>query len=186
MRSAGFVLVGGRSSRMGRDKALLVYRGRTLAEHVAAAVDHAAGRVTFIGSPETYAHLGYPVVPDLRPGHGPLSGIETALALNHAEWNLVVACDLPLISPPILKGLIQAADSPEIDCVIPLTADDQPQPLVSVWNARMLSRVRFALDQNERKVMKAVEKCRILWWPLPASEFENMNTPEEWRAFLNR
>lgn len=184
MRSAGFVLVGGKSSRMGEDKALLPYRGGTLGQHVASTVAGVAGSVTLIGSPESYKHLGYPVSPDLRPGNGPLAGIEAALSLEQAEWNLIVACDLPLVSAPILSGLLAAADSPEVDVVLPVT-DGQPQPLAAVWNVRMLSRVRSALDDNQRKVLKVVEKCRIVSWPVPGAGFENMNTPEEWRAFLH-
>jgi molybdopterin-guanine dinucleotide biosynthesis protein A len=184
MRSAGFVLVGGKSSRMGRDKALLPFQGGSLAGHVAAQVAQAAGCVTLIGSPEIYKPLGYPVVGDLRPGQGPLSGVETALSLNQAEWNLIVACDLPLLSATLFDSLLQAAAESEADCVIPVSADGQPQPLAAVWNLRLLSRVRSALDEKQRKVMKAVENCRILWWPA-AGSFENMNTPQDWKALSN-
>ena len=62
---AGFVLAGGRSSRMGRDKALLPLDGHTLVDHIAGLVQRAAGNVTLIGPPERYATLGYPVIPDL-------------------------------------------------------------------------------------------------------------------------
>ena len=75
MIQAGFVLAGGKSSRMGRNKALLPYRGRTLVEHVAEIVETAAGSVSVVGDAETYGHLGYPVIEDVIPGCGPLSGI---------------------------------------------------------------------------------------------------------------
>src|SRR6058998_1400393 len=95
---AGFVLVGGRSSRMGRDKACLPLQGRTLLEHVAAAVAAAAGSVTLVGSPERYQNLGFRVIADSLPGCGPLGGIHTALGASPADWNLIVACDMPGIS----------------------------------------------------------------------------------------
>ena len=95
---AGFVLVGGNSSRMGRDKAGLPLLGRTLVEHVAAAVAEAAGSVTLIGPPGRYSSLDFPIIADWRPGLGPLGGIHTALTHSPAVWNLIAACDLPQIS----------------------------------------------------------------------------------------
>src|SRR3981081_963293 len=76
---AGFVLVGGNSSRMGKDKARLPFGGGTLAEYVAKAVREAAGSVTLVGAPERYLSLGFPMLTDIRKGAGPLSGIHTAL-----------------------------------------------------------------------------------------------------------
>jgi molybdenum cofactor guanylyltransferase len=185
MRSAGFVLVGGASERMQRDKALLPLRGRTLAGHIASVVAHAAGNVTLVGQPERYGHLGYPVVADLRPGQGPLSGIETALSLGLAEWNLIVACDLPQVSASLFTQLLKAAEASDSDCVLPLSSDGMPQPLAAVWSLRALGSIRSALDQGVRKVTDAIKNNEVLFWPLPDSNaFENVNTPEEWRAFL--
>ena len=71
--------MGGRSSRMGRDKALLPFRGGALAQSVARAVSATAGSVTLVGDPERYGGLGYAVIADIYPGEGPLGGILTAL-----------------------------------------------------------------------------------------------------------
>ena len=72
MGRAGFVLAGGRSSRMGSNKALLPFRGSTLVEHIAQRVHAAAGRVILVGQPEIYSHLALPVVADARPECGPM------------------------------------------------------------------------------------------------------------------
>src|SRR5205823_3133619 len=97
MTFAGFVLVGGRSSRMGRNKALLRYKSNTLLEHVAKQVLGVAGNVTLIGDPAAYERFGYPVYPDRVPDCGPLGGIYTALSRTQNNWNLIIACDLPSI-----------------------------------------------------------------------------------------
>jgi molybdopterin-guanine dinucleotide biosynthesis protein A len=70
-------------------------------------------------------------------------------------------------------------------CVLPLSSDGLAQPLAAVWNVRALASVRSALDQGIRKVTDAIQKNEILFRPMPdCSVFENVNTPEEWRAFL--
>src|ERR1700730_16611535 len=85
VKRSGYVLVGGRSSRMGRDKALL------FGKDVAREVDLAAGNVTMVGNPDLRETLEYPCIPDLYPGEGPVGGILTALNHTSVEWNLVVA-----------------------------------------------------------------------------------------------
>src|SRR5205085_12240677 len=119
MTYAGFVLVGGRSSRMGRDKALLPYQSKTLLEYVAEQVLGAAGNVTLIGDPECYGRLGYPVYPDRVPECGPLGGIYTALSLSAGVWNLIAACDLPGIRTGHLQQILECADA-AVDCVVPM------------------------------------------------------------------
>ncbi len=184
MCGAGFVLAGGKSSRMGKDKALLPFNGKTLVEHVCAVVAESAGNVTLIGSQERYGHLGIPVLPDLRPGYGPLAGIETALSAERAEWNLVVACDLPLVSATLFTQLLEVARESEADCVLPISEDGRAQPLMAVWNRSALAHVRLALDSGLRKVTEAIENMKVLHWRVhDEGSFTNVNTAEEWRAF---
>src|SRR5579871_469780 len=106
---AGFVLAGGRSSRMGRDKALLSFQGVPLVARVAEMVAQAAGSAVVIGDPGKYGGLGYAVVPDRRQGLGPLAGIEAALDFSTADWNLVLACDMPDVSAAFLRALLETA-----------------------------------------------------------------------------
>ena len=82
---------------MGRDKALLEWRGATVAEHLAGMAGRLVGQVCLVGEPDRYRHLPLRSIPDLRPGNGPLGGLETALAATDAEFNLVLACDQPLV-----------------------------------------------------------------------------------------
>ena len=102
---AGWVLTGGRSSRMGRDKALIELEGRPLALRVADSIAGVCGTVTLVGDPANYGPLGLPGVPDLHPDQGPLAGIEAALSATEADWNLIVACDMPALNPASLEAL---------------------------------------------------------------------------------
>jgi molybdopterin-guanine dinucleotide biosynthesis protein A len=175
---AGFVLAGGKSSRMGRDKALLPFRGGALAGHVAAAVAAAAGSVVLIGDPRKYRSLGYAVLPDRRPGAGPVGGIETALSYTAADWNLVLACDMPAISAEFLRGLLDAAEH--------LNAGPSGllEPLSAVYHRRCLAALRGALDAGVRKITDALAGLEVARWTVDdAACFENLNTPEEWACY---
>ena len=183
---AGFVLVGGNSSRMGRDKAGLLLRGRTLAEHVAAAVAEAAGSATLIGPPERYRSLGFPVIADGRPGLGPLGGIHTALTASPAAWNLIAACDLPEISAAFLQDLMSAAEASGADCLIPAGPSGRPEPLCAAYHSRCRDAIGAALDRNIRKVTDGLADLRMVLWRVgEAGCFQNVNTPQEWTQYLN-
>ena len=181
---AGYVLVGGKSSRMGRDKALLPFRGGILAAQVAAVVAAAAGSVTLIGDPQKYGHLGYQVLPDRSPGAGPAGGIESALSHTTADWNLVLACDMPAMKAEFLCGLMDAAERLGVDALIPAGPSGRPEPLCAVYHRRCRAVLRLALDSGVRKVTEALLGLDVRIWTVDdAAWFENLNTPEEWAAY---
>ena len=183
---AGFVLVGGNSSRMGRDKARLPFQGKTLVDHVASAVAEAAGSVTLVGAPERYGTLGFPMLADGRTGAGPLGGIHTALAASPAAWNLIVACDMPGISAPFLRSLMAAAQASEADCLLPAGPSGLPEPLCAVYHSRCVAAIGAALDRNVRKITDGLAGLRIRNWSVAESNwFRNVNTPEEWTQFTH-
>jgi molybdopterin-guanine dinucleotide biosynthesis protein A len=179
--SAGYVLVGGRSSRMGRDKALLPFRGGALAQSVAQAVREATGAVTLVGDPARYAGLGYPVIPDLYPGEGPLGGILTALRNSSADWNLIAACDMPQLDPELLRGLLKTAAESGANALLPVGPDGRPEPLCALYHRRCLDPMGAAFAVGIRKVTAALETVRTVRLPMAeVSLFQNVNTPEEW------
>jgi len=183
MNVAGFVLAGGRSSRMGADKALLPYRNRRLLEYVAEAVRDAVGSAVIVAPPERYAHLDFPVIPDENPGQGPLGGIITALACSSAEWNLILACDMPGISAGFLRRLLAAAVREHADICLPVSPAGFPEPLCAVYRLRSLPALRAAFEAGVRKVTDAFGGLRIASLKeFDPSWFVNLNTPEDWRA----
>src|ERR1700729_265179 len=112
---AGFILAGGESSRMGVDKGLLEIAGVPMIARAARLVESVVGSpVVVVGTPEKYRELRLRAIADDWPGCGPLGGIATALAASDAEWNLIVACDLPYLTREWLQYLLQRArDSAE-------------------------------------------------------------------------
>jgi len=183
MSGAGFVLVGGASSRMGRDKALLPYEGTVLAERIAREVEAVAGAVILVGPPERYQHLGRRVVPDLRPGNGPLGGVEAALTASAADWNLIVACDMPRVTAALLGELMERAERSAADCLVPFSAPGRPEALCAVYHRRCLRAVTAALDANLRKVSDWLAMLRVARWTPPTAGWsENLNTGKQWAA----
>lgn len=182
MSCSGFVLAGGGSRRMGRDKALLPLGSASMVEQIAAAVRSAAGNVTIIGPVERYAHLGLPVVPDKVENCGPLGGIYTALALTGADWNLVVACDMPHLTAAFLKQLIEAAEATDANCLVPETGG-KLDPLCAVYHARVLRAAESAIDRKLLKMHDFISTLHASRWPVPDPRpLQNINTPSEWLA----
>jgi molybdopterin-guanine dinucleotide biosynthesis protein A len=184
MQAAGFVLVGGESSRMGQNKARLRIGSELLVEKVAASVAEASDRVALVGKPECYADLGYECLADLRPGLGPMAGLETALASGRAELNLIVACDMPGLRTEWLKELLATAQRTGARCVVARDAGGTRHPLCAIYRSGCLPLVREALDAGRLRLLDLART-------LNASEVQvdavigNLNTPEQlanWRA----
>ena len=175
MTYSGYVLAGGRSSRMGRDKARLQFHGADLVSTVAAAVVTAAGAVTLVGHPEL------PSIPDRYPGDGPLGGILTALHHTAAEWNLIVACDMPEVSAAFLASLLARAIRSRPDVLLPYGPDALPQPLCAVYRRRARTTLEDHFARGVRRVTQAFAGLDVE--PLIVAElshFQNVNTPEDW------
>ena len=183
MHAGGYVLVGGKSSRMGTDKALLPYRDTVLAAHVATQVLAAAGSVTLVGDPDRYAHLGYPVINDRVAGNGPLGGV--AAAVQHcAEWALVVACDMPGVTTEFLSSLLETAASAGAytECVVPRT-ESGIEPLCALYHRRALGLLDAHLNHKFLKMTDVVQSLQTI--PVPSADlslFCNLNTLEDLRA----
>ena len=179
MRTAGFVLVGGQSARMGRDKARLPLASGLLVEGVAAKVKRAAGSVTLVGRSASYRDLPFPAIDDLRPALGPLAGIEAALASECAELNLIVACDMPDLEESWLTRLLEEAACHPGPCLISQTVDGRLHPLCGVWRAECLLSVRRALDANRLRLLDLVRELNARYL-LQTHSLTNLNTPEQW------
>ena len=166
---------------MGCDKALLPFRGGLLVESVARAVRSAAGSAVLVGHPRLYQHPGYPAIPDLYPGAGPLGGILTALRHTSADWNLVAACDMPGLSPVFLRLLIDAADG---DAVVPMGPSGRPEPLCAVYHRRSRPVLERAFGRGVRSVRAALEDLRATLVSVPElAPFQNVNTPQDWAGY---
>jgi molybdopterin-guanine dinucleotide biosynthesis protein A len=169
---------------MGRDKALLPFGAGVLAQHVAARVQSAAGTAILVGNPDIYSHLGFPVVADTQSGAGPLGGIHAALSHTTADWNLVVACDMPNVTAGLLLEILSAAEQCAADAVFPTGPSGRAEPVCAAWHRRALPAVACALERGVRKVTGVLGDIAIHSLLIEeVSYFQNVNTPEEWAGY---
>ncbi len=168
---------------MGRDKALLAYRGTALVNYVASTVREAAGSVALIGNPDTLGPLGFEVYADQLPGGGPISGIYTALRVNATDWSLVVACDMPAIQIDVLRQLLDRARTSRHDCVAATGGSGEPEPLCAVYHRRCLPAFTRAIRDQRFKMHELITEIGATLVPVDASALANVNTPAEWAEF---
>ncbi len=170
--SAAIVLAGGKSTRLGRDKASERLLGRPLLQHVldrlAGVVDEcvivkARGQLL----PETRSATRIVVVEDEYPEVGPLGGIFTGLKAMEASFAVTVACDMPLLQPALVRELLHLA--PGNDVVVPQD-EDYPQTLCAVYAKTCIEPIRRQIEAGRYKITGFFPDVRVRYLP-----------PEEWR-----
>ena len=182
MRAAGFVLVGGQSSRMGRDKARLFLGSHLLVEDVAKKVAKVAGNVALIGDPARYSDLPFECIPDLHPGFGPLAGVEAALASSRADLNLILACDIPGLESEWLDRLLTTAEQSSDLCCAAQDTSGALHPLCAVYRRNCLTLVERALAARRLKLLDLLSALNATTVKMPAT-LQNVNTPQDWRRW---
>lgn len=188
----GWVLAGGRSLRMGRDKAAVALAGRPLLEHmqdklralglrarvaglhtpIQFSAEHSAADVAGAGQSDAY--------PDMHPGCGPLSGMETALSMSEAPLVLIVGVDLPLLETEFLAWMLRRASITGAMATVP-RAGGKAQPLCAVYRRELLDCVTEALDTGDYKVMMAVERATA-GGRLDCFDVERLAATDAWRS----
>lgn len=189
----GAVLAGGRSLRMGADKAGLDLAGRPLLHHVLAALASVADDLLVVGPPDRLPPLppGVRAVDDHQPGRGPLGGVATALRESRGRWVVVAACDMPFLRPALLREFLALA--PGAEAVVPRVGGQHQ--LVAVLDRRVLPKVERLLRRGETRVERAlaaldvrsVEEAALRRLDPDLRFLMNVNTPDDLqraRAFL--
>jgi molybdopterin-guanine dinucleotide biosynthesis protein A len=183
----GYIVTGGTSRRMGRDKARLPWRGVTLVEWIAMQVRDAVGDATLVGAPDRYIDLGLPAIGEAFPGCGPLSGIEAALRHSPFDLNLVVACDMPLLESPALRELTAAALVAGADVCAAVNAAGGLEPLCAVYDRRILPAVLQALVQGRFRARDLLAQLTVNTWRASDPRMvTNANCPSDWDTLLRR
>lgn len=187
-----FVLAGGKSTRMGSDKAFLPWEDGTLLSHAMKVVAAVTPNSRIAGDAKKFASFGA-VVEDLYRDRGPLGGIHAALSSTTTDLNLMLAVDLPLIEPLFLQFMIGLAQ--DTDAVVTLPrADGGLQPLCAVYRREFEQPAEQALQAGRNKIdalfvkvkTRIIESDELTRAGFSAAMFRNLNAPEEWKEEQRR
>lgn len=187
----GFILVGGASSRMGRDKARLSIEGQDFVTKISSVLSNITTRVSTVGSHYREDLWKLPDVSDRFEKWGALGGLHAALSACKAEWALVVACDLPFVTEELFKKLVDLRE--DYDSVVPVQTDGRFQPLCALYSIEpCLKAAEEMILSGERRPRLLFEKVRTRfarpdsWQDLSRSTlfFKNINTPQDYSAAI--
>lgn len=186
MHVTGVILAGGKSRRMGRDKAFLPFGKRMLIEQVIDVLQQVTDELLLItNTPDQYLRFGLPMGSDVIPDAGSLGGIYTGLVYSHTPYSLFLACDMPFVKPEFLRFLCELAV--EADVVIPKNAEDF-QPLCALYSQACRDPIRQKIDAGRLKItgffdqvrVRIIEGETLARYDPHDVMFFNANTPEEY------
>ena len=175
-----FILAGGQSSRMGTDKAVIMFKAKPMIEHVRGALSISFKNIILISNHITHQSLGLPVIKDAFENIGPLGGIIAGLRHSQTELNLFMACDMPMVTPQIINALVEQTKPNsctttsyngkiETLCTLfPKSALPQLEEMVNDQRYRLYD----VLDSLKAQVVDVSHLCSF-------NPFANINTPED-------
>lgn len=173
------ILAGGKSQRMGEDKAFLDLDGLPFIERILQVVKGLTQEVMVIANTKQYDSLGVPIYPDLIEDFGPVGGIYTAMKMVKTPYLLVLSCDIPLLKGAVLEYLIE--ESIPCDANI-LTTEERWQPLTAIYNSRTLPIFKKALDTKKLKLRSLLALMDLQKIACPKDLIlclSNINTPTD-------
>lgn len=180
----GCVLAGGKSTRMGSDKALLKVGGVTLIERAVTLLTRMFPSVVISSDRgAAFEFLGIPVLPDIRKDCGPLGGIQAALMHTNADRLFVLACDMPFVSPDLIRYLISS--HPDADAVVP-SSGGRVHPLCGLYSRNGLPAIERALDRGSYRLQDVLGELKAGFVPITSDLpfyrsylLDNLNTVED-------
>lgn len=181
----GIILAGGKSSRMGTDKGLLLYQDEPFIQYSIKALQPIVGEIIIVANNPAYDVFKGMRVSDIIENAGPLSGVYTGLKHSNTSYNLVLSCDIPLIKTKVLEKITDHID--EQHDIIQVTSNGITMPLIAFYNKRCEEKLFALLNKGERR-MKTLTKSLIVknieltpeWRHYTA----NINTPEELKSII--
>ncbi len=181
------ILAGGKSSRMGSNKAFLKVKGKAFIEHQIDLLQEIFNEITIsANTPAEYKHLNVPVVPDIYPDKGPLGGIHTSLIHSKSFHTFILACDMPFVEIELIKQLQGFIEGHDV--VVPQSKKGL-EPLHAFYSKNCIAPIKKELDNNNLRIISFFPQVKVKTVKLnnlPSSNkfkdsIKNLNTTEEYK-----
>lgn len=181
MKAAAIILAGGKSSRMGTNKALLKINEKTNIERTRDALKLLFDDIILVtNEPETYEFLGMKMTSDHYPGMGPLAGVHAGLTASDYDVNLIVACDMPFVSVELAEALVESCS--HYDAVIPVINGKQ-HPLFAVYHKKIAGEAAKSIEEARLRMKHLFDRINVLY--MTESDLQTYSQMDLERVFFN-
>ena len=176
--TAGAVLCGGQSRRMGTDKAVVEVEGVAMVERVAEALESAGCRPVVLvgGDVALLERFGRPTVADEWPGEGPLGGVLTALRAVGSEGVVVAACDLPSLDAATVRAVFEAGVVAESSIDVAVARTGRLEPALAWWSSGSLRPLTDVWNDGVRAIHEAIGRLSAVFVDVDVVPLHNVNT----------
>lgn len=183
----GIILSGGKSSRMGTDKGFVMWENKQFVQYSIDALQPIVNEIIIVSDYEQYDVLGYKRIKDDVSDAGPLSGLYSGLKESKTALNLVLSCDVPLITSEVVKKLV-ATYQEGMDAVV-CRADGRIMPLIAMYTKKSLKACEELLKAGEYRMMhllKTLDQVTYITLNKEQSRsVKNINSPKDLNDIKN-
>lgn len=177
MKLTAIILAGGKSTRMGRDKGLVLYRGKRMVEHVVAACTELTSEILISTNNPDYRFLGYNLIDDNYQDTGPIGGIQATLSASETDDNIFCPCDMPGIQPAIFKKILDKKK--EFQAVVATDSSGKIYPVLGYYNKSVLPAIENQIEKGDFKVLHLLKELNAQKVVFPDDVLKNINYPED-------
>jgi molybdopterin-guanine dinucleotide biosynthesis protein A len=182
MQITGIILAGGKSTRMGTDKALIQIEGKTLIERIIEVCQPICSEILISSNNLEHEKSGFQIITDEIQNCGPIGGIFSCLKKSVTNWNFIVSVDTPFVTNDFVQFL--AGQTENCDVVVPVHSGEK-EPLIALYNRSCLREIQNQIEHREYKMHHLIAKLNTCY--VDASEwigktpllFKNLNRPDD-------
>lgn len=189
MKIGCVIMAGGKSSRMGRDKALLEMNGKNFIGMLAEELDCFEEKLIARGNNSELPELSWKTISDVYQDRGPIGGMHAALSACESDALFCVSCDMPFLKSSLAKTLCGALED-DVDAVIAKAADGRIHPMCAVYRKKIASVLETQILDGNNRIMSAFEKLNVKYVSIDfeksSQQLLNVNTPEDYRALKKK
>lgn len=183
---SAYILAGGKSSRMGSDKGMLLLNEFVFIEHIVKALEKASiENITIVSQNAAYDFLTCNRIEDIYPDKGPVGGIFTALSHSGTKQNIILSVDVPLISADIIEWLVANKDDEKV--ITQMRVGDKTSPLIAIYDKDVVSVFEEHLKRDQLKLRMVIDEIPHQTIEVPekwSSLLQNINTKEDYQNLI--